>query len=70
MPALTYDEITGQMTGFIVSPRHVPELFSNGNATYSGYEYTPDNGLSENFRIVIELSDGNIVLTAEDLQTD
>lgn len=66
---VTYNETTGQMTEFIISPRQVPELFSNGNVAYSSYEYTPDNGLAENFQIVIELSDGNKILTADDLHS-
>jgi len=65
---VTYNETTGQMTEFIVSPRQVPEWFSNFNSVYHATEYTPDNGLSENFRIVIELSDKNIILTADDLK--
>ena len=65
---VTYNETTGQMTEFIISPRQVPEWFPNGNGTYFGYEYTPDDGLSENFQIVIELSDETIIVTADDLE--
>lgn len=65
---VTYNETTGQMTELIMSPRQIPEWFPNGNSMYFSTEYTPDNGLSENFRIVIELSDENIILTADDLE--
>ena len=63
-----YNKATGQMTEFIISPRQVPEWFPNGNAVHYDYEYTPDSGLSEDFQIVIRLSDKDIILTADDLE--
>ena len=67
---VTYNEATGQMTEFIISPRQVPKWFPNGNAVHYGYEYTPDSGLSEDFQIVIRLSDKDIILTADDLENN
>jgi hypothetical protein len=58
-----HNEKTGQMEEFTIYPRQVPERFASGNLF--GYEYIPDNGLSENFRVVIKLSDKDLVLTAD-----
>lgn len=67
---VTYNEATGQMTEFIISPLQVPKWFPNGNAVHYGYKYTPDSGLSEDFQIVTRLSDKDIILMADNLEND
>lgn len=60
-----YDEDTQNINGFVLSPRQMPELFAEGNGFDYGYDIK--NGVSDDFQIILRLSDQDVVFTADDI---